>query len=142
MARRETAPNTVADKLRATLRETLPAARKRAGLTQFDAGRESGIAPEVYGRIERGGMLPSLPTFMRICAALRSDPQTLLTSTSWAASAPPPERHGLRLLANYLPDEPVVRRILRLLAFTTPAHLQLIASMLGALTARPRRSRK
>ncbi|WP_216623551.1 helix-turn-helix transcriptional regulator, partial [Corallococcus exercitus] len=47
------------------------AARLRAGLTQADVADRVGIASEVYGRLERGKMMPSVPTLFRLCLALQ-----------------------------------------------------------------------
>lgn len=45
-------------------------ARRRAGLTQAEVARRVGVQLEVYGRIERGEVFPSVPTLRRICVAL------------------------------------------------------------------------
>jgi DNA-binding XRE family transcriptional regulator len=50
----------------------LRAARLRAGLTQAQAAEAASLSPEVYGRMERGKLLPSLPTLTVLCAAFRS----------------------------------------------------------------------
>ena len=36
------------------------------------------LVGEVYGRVERGGMIPSVPSLVRIATALRVPPDTLL----------------------------------------------------------------
>lgn len=53
-------------------------ARLRAGLTQAEVARRVGVRLEVYGRIERGEMFPSLPTLRRICVALEIPSDELL----------------------------------------------------------------
>jgi DNA-binding XRE family transcriptional regulator len=50
----------------------LRAARLRVRLTQAQAAEAAGLAPEVYGRMERGKMLPSLPTLVALCGVLRT----------------------------------------------------------------------
>jgi transcriptional regulator with XRE-family HTH domain len=45
-------------------------ARHRLGLTQAEVAERVGLASEVYGRLERGAMLPSVPTLKRLCVAL------------------------------------------------------------------------
>lgn len=45
-------------------------ARQRLNLTQADVAERIGIASEVYGRLERGHMLPSIQTFRRLCVVL------------------------------------------------------------------------
>ena len=46
------------------------AARQRQELTQADVAERVGLATEVYGRLERGHMLPSVRTLLRICTVL------------------------------------------------------------------------
>ena len=53
-----------------TLGAAALAARRRAALTQAEVARRVGIQLEVYGRIERGQMFPSVPTLRRLCVAL------------------------------------------------------------------------
>jgi transcriptional regulator with XRE-family HTH domain len=54
------------------------AARLAASMTQADVAERVGMAPEVYGRIERGVMLPSVPTLRKLCLVLRVSADTLL----------------------------------------------------------------
>ncbi|WP_239014775.1 helix-turn-helix transcriptional regulator [Archangium violaceum] len=61
-----------------TLAAAAHAARMRAALTQAEVARRVGVQLEVYGRIERGEMLPSVPTLRRICLALEILPDELL----------------------------------------------------------------
>jgi transcriptional regulator with XRE-family HTH domain len=53
-------------------------ARSRLGLTQVEVADRVGIALEVYGRIERGALLPSIQTFWGLCHVLEADPRVLL----------------------------------------------------------------
>jgi transcriptional regulator with XRE-family HTH domain len=53
-------------------------ARERAQLTQADVADKVDLVTEVYGRIERGGMVPSVPSLVRICRALRVSADELL----------------------------------------------------------------
>ena len=66
------------DTLKRNLGAQLLAARERAGLTQADVSSQVGIAAAIYGRIERGQMLPSVPTFYRLCTTLQLSANTLL----------------------------------------------------------------
>ncbi|MFP2934506.1 helix-turn-helix transcriptional regulator [Pyxidicoccus sp. 3LG] len=50
----------------------LRAARLRASLTQAEAAEAAGLSPEVYGRMERSKLLPSLPTLTVLCRAFRT----------------------------------------------------------------------
>lgn len=56
--------------LRKTLGVRLRATRKGRGLTQLHLAERAGVSPELISRIERGSMLPSLPTFVRLLDAL------------------------------------------------------------------------
>jgi len=58
-------------RLAATLGSAARLARSRAGLSQQDVAQGVGIVPEVYGRIERGVTLPSVPTLFRLCVSRR-----------------------------------------------------------------------
>ncbi len=53
-------------------------ARTRAGLTQAEVARRVGVQLEVYGRIERGEMFPSVPTLRRLCVTLGIGSDALL----------------------------------------------------------------
>jgi transcriptional regulator with XRE-family HTH domain len=53
-----------------TLGSVAHAARMRAGLTRQEVARRVGVPLEVYSRIERGEMFPSIPTLRRLCVAL------------------------------------------------------------------------
>ncbi|MBU8900921.1 helix-turn-helix domain-containing protein [Corallococcus sp. M34] len=60
------------------LGETAREARLRARLTQAEVASRSEIATSVYQRLERGRLLPSLPTLYRICTALGLSPNELM----------------------------------------------------------------
>lgn len=66
------------DLLQKRIGEVARAAREGLGLTQAQVARQAGIAPGVYGRIERGGMMPSVPTLRQIAVALGVPPDALL----------------------------------------------------------------
>lgn len=83
-------------------------ARKRAALTQEDVAERVGLATEVYARLERGGMLPSVRTLRKLCRALGMDSNAVLALSGGDTSpaprrGPPPRRE----------DSPAVRRLLR-----------------------------
>jgi DNA-binding XRE family transcriptional regulator len=59
-----------AEYARASLARKLILARRRAGLTQIELARRSGIRPETLCRIEKGKSLPDAATFQRIHRAL------------------------------------------------------------------------
>jgi transcriptional regulator with XRE-family HTH domain len=63
--------------------------------TQAQVARQAGIAANVYGRIERGGMMPAVPTLRKLARTLgiSADALLALSSADVAASvdAPAPE---------------------------------------------------
>ena len=59
-------------------------ARVRAGLTQEDVAERIGMASEVYGRMERGQMLPRVENLRRLCLVLNVPPHELLGLESMA----------------------------------------------------------
>lgn len=68
-------------------------ARRSKGLSQDQVAKAAHLATAVYGRIERGEMMPSVPTLQRLCHVLEVDANTLLgfsspTPPAWFA---PPE---------------------------------------------------
>jgi transcriptional regulator with XRE-family HTH domain len=56
----------------------LRATRVKAGLTQHQVAQATELYTEVYGRIEREGMMPTVPTLQRICLVLKLDYQSLV----------------------------------------------------------------
>ena len=83
------------EQLQQSLGEVARAARERLGLTQAQVARQAGIAANVYGRIERGGMMPAVPTLRKLARTLgiSADALLALSPTDVAASvdAPAPE---------------------------------------------------
>lgn len=103
-------------------------ARLEAKLTQADVAEQVGISPEVYGRLERGGMLPSVGTLLRVCVALEVSADLLLGISSGKEAL-------VGELAPRLRESPAMRRALRTLRRLSGPDLRLIA-MLGAALAR------
>jgi transcriptional regulator with XRE-family HTH domain len=66
------------EKLQLSLGETARAARERLGLTQAQVAQQMSLAPNVYGRIERGGMMPAVPTLRKLALTLAISADTLL----------------------------------------------------------------
>jgi transcriptional regulator with XRE-family HTH domain len=102
-------PERMEDRLARAMGAALKAARLRAGLTQAQAAEKVGLAAGVYGRLERGGMMPSVQTLRRISAALKVPSDTLLGLTSsevtaWVDAVPeaPQEPAELRRLSRNL----------------------------------------
>ncbi|WNG28432.1 helix-turn-helix transcriptional regulator [Cystobacter fuscus] len=102
-------------------------ARTRAGFTQEEAAERVGLATEVYGRMERGNMLPSLPTLVRLCRALAIDANPLLGFSSpqppaWLTLETPPET-----------EPPTLRRLLRTARKLKPQQLSALSVVASAL---------
>ncbi|QRO02211.1 helix-turn-helix domain-containing protein [Archangium violaceum] len=109
------------------LGETLREARKRAELTQVDVAERVELATEVLGRIERGNMLPSVPTLRKLCRTLHVDANAMLgldaeTAPSWPEE---PDREA--------EDLPELRRVLRTLRRMDAAQLSVVGSTATAL---------
>ena len=118
-------------KLAANVGEMARQARLRAGLTQADVAERVGLATEVYGRLERGRMLPSVPSLRRLCIALRAPSDTFLglntgEVATWAAESAPPE----------LEESAELRRLMRNLRKLDPSQLKLIGLVAAALQKR------
>jgi DNA-binding XRE family transcriptional regulator len=103
----------------------------RIGLTQADIAASIGTATEVYGRMERGKLLPSVPTLFRLCVALRSGPHELM---GFAPLGRLPDA-ARRELPPELKDTPDMRRLLRLLGRLQALQLKLILRIVVALVA-------
>ncbi len=83
-----------------TLGAAAHAARTRVALTQAEVARRVGVKLEVYGRIERGRVFPSVPTLRRLCVTLRVPSDALLGLESEPETSPlPGERPTMRKLA-------------------------------------------
>jgi transcriptional regulator with XRE-family HTH domain len=125
-------------RLGATLGRALRAARMRAGLTQAEIAASVGIAPEVFGRMERGKMLPSVPTLFRLCVALRSGPHELM---GFAPVASLPQAAQLDVPPK-LAHAPEMRRLLHLLGRLQGLQLRLILRLVLAFVTEPKRPRR
>ncbi|MFY0574185.1 helix-turn-helix domain-containing protein [Cystobacter fuscus] len=95
-------------------------ARKRAKLTQEDVAERLGFAPEVYGRMERGVTMPSVPTLKKICQALGVTASSLLA----VETMKPPARSASRQAKQE--DSPEIRRLLRRLRTLSKPQLDAI----------------
>ncbi len=54
--------------------------RKERGMTQEQLGEKVGIDPNSISRIERGRLIPALPTLIDICNALGTGADSILAS--------------------------------------------------------------
>jgi len=115
------------EELQRTLGEVAREARERLGLTQAQAAKKVGLVPGVYGRIERGDMMPSVPSLRRICLVLgiSSDALLKLSPSQVAAKvdeAPPEETLS-----------PELRRIIHQLRTWSPMRLKVLSKVLTVI---------
>jgi transcriptional regulator with XRE-family HTH domain len=113
-------------KLMAHLAAVVRDARKRAELTQADVADRVGVVTEVFGRLERGYLLPSVPTLRKLCRALRVDANAILGLDAEKApllKEPEPEAD----------DPPELRRLVRTLRRMDAAQLAVVSSTANAL---------
>jgi transcriptional regulator with XRE-family HTH domain len=115
-----------------TLGNAAKQARNRAGLTQEEVADGAGVATEVYGRMERGLMLPSVPTLLRLCLTLQSTPDVLM---GFAPLPAPRQAHEASPVPPGLPDDEDTRRLLRLLAHLNRKRIQLLVKVAQGLLA-------
>ena len=116
-------------KLAVNVGEIARQARLRAGLTQADVAERVGLATEVYGRLERGRMLPSVPSLRRLCIALRTPSDIFLglntgEVATWVAETSQPEHDE---------EVPELRRLMRNLRKLDASQLRLIGLVAAAL---------
>ena len=71
-----------------TLGVAARAARTRLELTQAQVAERVGIAAMVYSRLERGLMLPSVPTLLKLSQVLETTPDVLMGFSSGSKPAP------------------------------------------------------
>jgi transcriptional regulator with XRE-family HTH domain len=115
-------------KLAKALGDSAREARQRAGLTQADVAERIGVATEVYGRLERGLLMPSVPTLRRLCLALHLPADALLALDSpqtpaWAeVPIPPPVQEG-----------PQMRRLMRHVRKLNPTQLRALSLVAATL---------
>ena len=93
------------ESLRASIGHAAKAARLRLGLSQWEVAETIGINSEVYGRLERGVMAPSIGTLHRLCLALgiSADEAFGLESSGARAAALDPVQ----------PQSTLIRRLVR-----------------------------
>jgi transcriptional regulator with XRE-family HTH domain len=113
------------DLLQKRIGEVARAAREGLGLTQAQVARQVGIAPGVYGRIERGGMMPSVPTLRQIAVALGVPPDALL------------DMAPLEVPTSGNDFSPEVRKVVGLLRTWPEAKVQLGCELLRVLDPVP-----
>ncbi|HEX5749204.1 MAG TPA: helix-turn-helix domain-containing protein [Archangium sp.] len=102
-------------------------ARGEAGLTQWEVAERMGIATEVYGRMERGLLLPSLPMLLRLCGVLMVDANGLLGLSGKRA----PEWLVKPVVLESEP--PAIRRLVRTARQLQPRQLRALGTVANAM---------
>jgi transcriptional regulator with XRE-family HTH domain len=114
------------ENLQRLLGDAARAARLRLGLTQAEVAAKVGLKSGVYGRVERGMMMPSVPTLRRMCETLSISSDVLLSlegqvhAATVPAEAPPPGAG----------EHPELSRIIHILQGWSPARLALLRKLL------------
>lgn len=101
-------------------------ARMRLDLTQAQVAREVGFVTTVYGRIERGDMLPSVPKLRELCLLLGISADVLLSLRSVERTSPA-DSSGPQ-------ESPELQRLSRLVCALPPDRFELFRQMLQELT--------
>jgi transcriptional regulator with XRE-family HTH domain len=102
-------------------------ARERLEMNQAEVARAAGISPVVYGRIERGQMLPAVPTLRKIATALGISADVLL------GISPKEVARTLGEPAPEVPPSPELRKLMRTLRAWPDEKVHLLARMAKAL---------
>jgi len=119
------------DKPQPTLGVQLRLARTRLELTQEQVARAVGFVPTVYGRIERGDMLPSVPKLRELCVVLGISADVLL-------SLPPVQGVAGKAHTEEPPEtSPALRRLTTLVRNLPPQRLRLFRVAIQTLLEPP-----
>ncbi len=119
--------------LATTLGAAARAAREQLGLTQAEVAVRIGVAMEVYGRIERGVLLPNIQTVLNLCHVLEAEPRALLGLKA------PGSEPGPRQTAE---DPPHVRRLTRLARELGEAEVLALLAVAKAMVELSKERRK
>lgn len=111
----------IPEELMKTVGQAAREARERLEMNQAEVARAAGISPVVYGRIERGHMLPAVPTLRKIATALGISADVLLgispKEVTRTLSEPAPE----------VPLSPELRKLLRTLRAWSDEKVRFLA---------------
>jgi len=113
--------------------------RKALCLTQADVAEVVNIASEVYGRLERGLMMPSVPTLRSLCLALAIPADVLLLLPN--ATEMIPAATSLQLSGD-IASSPHLRRLLRRARQLDDGGLRLLALFARVLVAARQQTRR
>jgi len=110
-------------KLAAQIGKAARRAREKLNLSQADVAERMEKSQEFYGRLERGGTLPSVETLVQLSRVLRVGADALLgTSASTGTAAKDAPREELT---------PKERLIVRRLRRANPRAVRLVGLLLG-----------
>jgi transcriptional regulator with XRE-family HTH domain len=123
-------------RLSKTIGEAARNARLRAQLTQADVAEMVDLVTEVYGRVERGGMVPSVPTLLKLCHALKISADELLGLAGPDGTPQFNERPGEQ------GERAEVRAALRSLRQLETSQVKLLGRLALALKRENERARK
>ena len=114
-------------------------ARRHLGLTQEDVADRIGITTEVYGRLERGGVAPSVYTLRKLCLTLNLSADLALgTAEALGKVTGAPQPPGEVVPASRQTDSKYLRRILRRARRLSQSSLRLLSELTAALPTKPR----
>ena len=116
------------DKLAQQIGRNARAARGLLGLTQSEIAERVGLAAEVYGRLERGTMLPSVSTLAKLADVLQVKAGQLLEEPveTQRQSQSPSKSHAKS-------QSPEMRRIIALLSDADASTLRRVAIVVKAM---------
>jgi transcriptional regulator with XRE-family HTH domain len=117
------------EELQRTLGEVAREARERLGLTQAQVAKKVGLVPGVYGRIERGDMMPSVPSLRRICLVLGISTDALLGVSPSRVAATMDAAPSEEALS------PELRRVVHQLRTWSPKRLKVLSKVLKVLAS-------
>lgn len=115
----------MSEKLQHHLGKVSRVARERLGLTQAELAEKLDLVPEVYGSIERGRLIPSSQTVLRLSRVLGISTDVLLGVLPFQGEA---------TLDSALPEEnpsPELRRIVHRLRPWPPERLRVLDKVLS-----------
>lgn len=116
------------NELRRILGIAVMAARERSGFTQAEVASRVGISTAVYGRIERGHMLPSVPTLHRLCIVLDISARVLMGLDSEEM------KEGSPMVG--ASDSPELRRLANALRKLSPASLRAMSALVSVISSK------
>ncbi|MBM7115705.1 helix-turn-helix domain-containing protein [Archangium primigenium] len=116
------------ENLQRLLGEAARAARLRLGLTQAEVAKKVRLKSGVYGRVERGMMMPSVPTLRRMCETLGISSDVLLSLGAQAHAVTAPAE----VPSPGAGEHPELSRIIHILQGWPPERLALLRKLLEA----------